>query len=97
MDGLEAGRFFVAHASPDVRAKESGGAWIASSWAFLVEPTGTSSCRVVSRFRADCSDDVLTRLSFGPSLLEPIGFAMDRRMLLGIRDRASAADRIRTR
>lgn len=36
---------------------------------------------------ADYSDDLRTRASFGPSLLEPIGFAMDRRMLLGIRER----------
>jgi hypothetical protein len=43
---------------------------------------------VVSRFRSACSEDLATRLLQGPTLLEPIGFAMDRRMLLGIRERA---------
>ncbi len=42
------------------------------------------------RFRAACSTDLATRLTMGPTLLEPVGFAMDRRMLLGIRDRVLA-------
>jgi hypothetical protein len=34
-----------------------------------------------------------TRLAFGPTLIEPVGFAMDRRMLLGVKDRAERAER----
>jgi hypothetical protein len=55
-----------------------------------VEPLGAGRCRVVSRFRTACSDDLATRLMQGPALLEPVGFAMDRRMLLGIRERVLA-------
>jgi hypothetical protein len=51
--------------------------------------------RVVSRFRCASSDDLPTRLAIGPTLLEPLGFAMDRRMLLGIRDRAEGRPRLR--
>jgi hypothetical protein len=50
-------------------------------------------CRFVSRFRGACSDDLATRLAAGPGLLEPIGFAMDRRMLLGVKERAERAER----
>ncbi|MEZ4394545.1 MAG: hypothetical protein R3A48_26020 [Polyangiales bacterium] len=51
------------------------------------EPLGDSRCRLISRFRTSCSDDLLTRLAQGPSFVEPVGFAMDRRMLLGIKAR----------
>jgi hypothetical protein len=58
-----------------------------------VEPLAPGRCRVVSRFRSACSDDIVTRLTQGPALLEPVGFAMDRRMLLVIRDRVLATKR----
>jgi hypothetical protein len=46
---------------------------------------------VISRYRCATSDDLATRLQFGPTLIEPVGFAMDRRMLRGIKDRAEQA------
>ena len=55
---------------------------------FLVEPLGRGRSRFVSRYRVACSDDLRTRLAFGPALVEPIGFEMDRRMLLGVKARA---------
>jgi hypothetical protein len=88
---LERGRHFVAHAAPDPDALAHGKPWIAASWLFLVEPLGPNRCRFVSRYRAACSSDLATRLRFGPLFLEPIGFEMDRRMLLGIRARATEA------
>jgi len=83
---VESGRSFVAFAD-----RGEDGSFAAVSWAFLVEPLGPTRCRVVSRFRTACGDDVATRLAQGPFFLEPIGFAMDRRMLLGIRARALRA------
>ena len=79
------GRHFVAHADADRDARAAGRPWIAVSWLFLVEPLGPRRSRVISRFRCAFSDHPATRLAFGPALLEPIGYAMDRRMLLGIR------------
>ena len=38
-------------------------------------------------------DDLATRLIFGPAIVEPIGFAMDRRMLAGIKERAERSRR----
>lgn len=85
---VEPGRSFVAFGAPDEAARAAGRPWAAASWLFLVEPLPADRSRFVSRYRAACSDDLATRLAFGPGLIEPIGFAMDRRMLLGVKARA---------
>jgi hypothetical protein len=85
---IERGRCFVAYGAPDAAAREAGKPWIAATWLFYLEPLGERRCRLISRYRAACSDDLATRLSFGPTLVEPVGFAMDRRMLLGLKERA---------
>jgi hypothetical protein len=82
------GRHLVAHGAPDREARAAGRPWVEVSWAFLVEPLGPRRSRVVSRYRCASSADLLTRIRFGATLVEPVGFAMDRRMLLGIRERA---------
>ena len=90
---VEAGRHVVTYARPDEQARALGKPWATASWLFFLEPLGEARCRFVSRYRASCSEDLATRLSFGPTLLEPVGFAMDRRMLLGVKDRAERAGR----
>jgi hypothetical protein len=35
-------------------------------------------------------DDVRTRLLYGPYLVESVGFVMDRKMLLGVKQRVEA-------
>jgi hypothetical protein len=87
---LERGRWLVAHGAADQEAKAAGRPWVTVSWLFYIEPIAGGRSRCISRYRADYSDDLRTRVAFGPSLLEPIGFAMDRRMLLGIQQRAQA-------
>lgn len=84
------GRYFLAHAS-GAQARAEGRAWVDVSWLFLVDPLDNHRCRFVSRYRCATSDDLATRLQYGPALLEPIGFAMDRRMLLGVKERAEHA------
>lgn len=81
-------RGLVAYGAADETARSTGKPWAAVTWAFLLEPLGARRCRVVSRYRCATSDHLGMRLSLGPTLVEPIGFAMDRRMLLGIKDRA---------
>ena len=73
---------------PDEAARKEGRPWVAASWLFHLEPLGDRRTRLVSRYRASCSDDLRTRLAFGPALVEPIGFAMDRRMLLTLKELA---------
>ena len=87
------GHHLVAFGAPDEEARRAGEPWFAGSWLFLVEETAPGLTRVISRYRCASSDDLRTRLSFGPALLEPIGSTMDRRMLLGIRARAERAPR----
>jgi hypothetical protein len=90
---LKQGHYFVAHDPADEQEKTAGRPWVAASWLFSVEPAGESRCRLISRFRVDCSDNFSAQLSFGPTLLEPVGFAMDRRMLMGIKQRAETRRR----
>jgi hypothetical protein len=84
------GRHLVAHGPPDEAARAAGEPWVAATWLFLVEPLGEGRSRVISRYRCATSDHRATRTLFGPALIEPIGFSMDRRMLLGIKERAEA-------
>lgn len=88
---VEPGRHFVAYGPPDEDAKKAGRPWVAVTWTFLVEPLGARRCRFISRYRCATSDDLATRVQFGEAAIEPVGFAMDRRMLLGVRDRAEEA------
>jgi len=90
---LVPGRHFVAHARPNASARAQGKPWIEATWLFAVEPLGPRRCRFISRYRMSCSNDLATRLSFGPIFVEPVGFAMDRRMLLGVKERAERAVR----
>lgn len=85
---LEVGRYFVAHAPADSLSRAAGKPWANASWLFQVEVLGDARTRLVSRYRLSCSSDLATRLSLGPTFVEPISFAMDRRLLLGIKERA---------
>ena len=87
------GHHLVASGPADEEARREGRPWVAASWLVLVEETAPGTTRVVSRYRCATSDDLRTRLAFGPALLEPIGSTMDRRMLLGIQGRAEHAPR----
>jgi hypothetical protein len=55
-------------------------------WTFVVRPVGPEATRLLSRTRYDYSplaEGLALRM-----LLEPVQFLMERRMLLGIRNRA---------
>lgn len=87
---LDRGRFLLAR-SPEPERRE--GSWVTVTWLFFLEPLAGGRCRLISRFRLACSGDWRTRLGYGPALVEPIGFAMDRRLLLGVKERAERASR----
>jgi hypothetical protein len=102
---VQPGRALVAYLppAPGVREPRQAGSshpggparsrdrWMTVSWLFLVEPSGPACCRVISRYRCDTSGDLLSQLRFGPAIVEPVSFAMDRRMLAGIKQRAERA------
>ena len=86
---VEAGRYFVAASSvepPNGQATDADVQPVKVSWLFLVEAVDALRCRFISRFRLDVPAGAPT--GFGPWLMEPVGFVMDRRMLLGVRERA---------
>jgi len=59
------------------------------SWAFIVEPAAKGQSRLLVRWRSQ-TPRTWFDLLFNKYLLEPIHFVMERRMMLGIRDRAQA-------
>ena len=87
---LEEGHFFVVHAAADAAARGTGRPWAEATWLFFLEPIGEGRTRLISRYRCATSEDLRSRLGFGPGLGEPVGFAMDRRMLLGVKARVEA-------
>jgi hypothetical protein len=88
---VEAGRWFVVSAPVDAAARADGKPWAEVSWLFFLEALPGDRTRLVSRYRCATSDDLATRLRFGAAVLEPIGFAMDRRMLFGVKARVESA------
>ncbi len=88
---FERGRFFVAHTAADAVARAAGKPWAEATWLFYLESVGPDRSRLISRYRCASSEDVATLIRLGPTVLEPIGFAMDRRMLLGVKARVEAA------
>ena len=84
---VERGRWFVVHGAPDQHAKSEGRPWASVSWLFHLEPLPNGNTRFISRFRSDSSDEWRTLLQYGPYLTESVGFVMDRRMLLGVKER----------
>lgn len=87
------GERLLAAVEPDPAAVAAGRPWVGVTWLLQVEPTGPRRCRFVSRYRTVYSDDPATLLGAGPVLLEPVSFAMDRRMLLGVKERAERGAR----
>lgn len=87
---VASGRHFVAGATidPATGVHDDAAGALRLSWLFLVEPVDALRCRFISRFRMHVPGGS-RGLSVG--LIEPVGFVMDRRMLLGVRERVTAA------
>ena len=61
--------------------------WVHVSWLFLIETIGYGRSRLISRYRVAYGRSWLMRLFYGAWTIESIGFVMDRRMLLGVKQR----------
>ncbi len=66
------------------------------SWTFVVEPRADSTTRLLIRGRGAPSRSLLG-VAFDRSIFEPMHFAMERRMMTGIRQLAEGGDRARMR
>ena len=60
------------------------------SWAFVLAPVDALATRLIVRFRSDY-DPTPAGLLFNGYVLEPVHFLMERKMLMGIRERAEQA------
>lgn len=56
-------------------------------WGFYLQPIDEHSTRLIERFRSDYNPSAFNRLVNG-RIMEPVSFIMERKMLLGIRERA---------
>lgn len=65
----------------------------AVSWVWFLQPIDETSTRLISRYRSDYGPGLANRLAYGPLVVQPVGFAMSRKMLLGIKKQAEAAAR----
>jgi hypothetical protein len=83
--------WFLAHAQMDLRTgnepteETPTEQRAAVSWLFFLEDAGEGRSRLISRYRIEHGKARAARLLFGAAVMEPIGFVMDRKMLLGIK------------
>lgn len=89
---VEPGHALLLHGAgaPPGAGKNPGPApWMNTTWAFIVEDLGDGRSRLFSRDRIDYGPPSLAmNLGYGPWLIEPIGWAMDTKLLNGIKWRA---------
>jgi hypothetical protein len=93
---LEPERAMVLHAAFDMETMEpfdSAGpkpdAYLNSGWAWVVEPIDDETTRLIVRIRQDYSDSLpIALMMYG--VIEPGSFIMERKTLLGIKERAEA-------
>lgn len=87
---IEPNRYILLHACNSVSTHEDSNEpdeYINVSWLFYLKPIDARSCRLISRWRSDYKQTLANKLGYGPTFIEPISFVMDRKMLLGIKER----------
>jgi len=85
---VEPGRALVVQGR-DVRGKSADAdGQVNVSWGFFVEQVNEERCRLLARYRVDHGPGLVLALFYGPWLVGPIAFVMQRKMLRGIKARA---------
>ena len=88
---IEPGRTLVLHGDtrldPDAIPTMKPRDFFAVSWAFYLDPINDKMTRLVERWRADWNPSAQNAI-FMRAFLEPGAFMMERKMLLGIKERA---------
>ena len=93
---VEPGRAIVLHGdtrigSMPVPTSNAKGDYFATTWGFYLVPRDDGTTRLITRFRSDYNDTFANSMMYGPPLVEPISCVMQRKMLLGIQQRAEMA------
>jgi hypothetical protein len=87
---VEPNRALVLHADTRVGRVLPGmrpGDYLNVLWGFYLQPIDGHSTRLIERFRSDYNPSVFNRL-VNSGIMEPVSFVMERKMLLGIKERA---------
>lgn len=71
--------------------------YFSTNWMWILEKVNEKTTRLISRWSVDYSPGLRNQLSYGPCFVEPIGFVMSRKMLLGIKQRAEAGRQAQAR
>ena len=79
--------------SVPVPASNSKSDYFASTWGFYLVPQNDGTTRFIARFRSDYNAKFANTMMYGPPLVEPISCAMQRKILLDIRQRVEIAVR----
>jgi len=94
---VELGRALVLHARADTQtgktfdlADKTPKRYLNSTWMWFLDELDDGTTRLITRGRGDYRG-LANTLGYGPYFMEPIGFAMSRKMLLGIKKRAEGA------
>lgn len=82
------GRFNAQTKGP--LALEDKDAHYETSWAFFLQPIASDSTRLIERFRMDWGPETFGNTLYFHGFLEPGSFIMERKMLLGIKERVEA-------
>ena len=82
------GRFDAQTKGP--LALEDKDAHYETSWAFFLQPIASDSTRLIERFRMDWGPETFGNALYFHGFLEPGSFIMERKMLLGIKERVEA-------
>jgi hypothetical protein len=79
--------------SVPVPASSAKGDYFATTWGFYLVPRDDDATKLIARFRSDYNDKFANAMMYGPPLVEPISCVMQRKMLLGIKQRVETAVR----
>ena len=80
---VEAGHYILIH---NDNRKTSVPNYIHTTWLLYLHAIDPTTTRLISRGRNDYSPELANKLWMGPLFVEPMGFVMERKMLLGIRE-----------
>jgi hypothetical protein len=89
------GRFDAQTKGPLTLEDKSPGAYYEASWGFFLQPIDGHTTRLIERFRMDWGPETFANNLFYRGILEPGSFIMERRMLLGIKERVEVIPKSR--
>jgi hypothetical protein len=89
---LEPNRAMVLVSPSDAERISRGGHAQSGTWTFILEPINNHATRLILRSRG-AQDESFGAMLFGRLVFDPVHFIMERKMMLGIKQRAENAGR----